>query len=177
MSPSWRGGVPGEPCGADDPARRAPDHEMRIRFGIANSHTVGDDVTASCPSPGARRSRRFNFQTETKPGLSVSLSKRCALVFPSFVLGGTPIRSFKYCFLSPLLRSGAPAPSRPLRRLPSKPGTLNLSIGAQSVYENRFAQVLPPAERNSRSRICAVLPLIYFTSGLCRCARVARTCR
>ena len=36
--------VPGEICYADDPARRKPDHEMRISFGSASEKNIREGI-------------------------------------------------------------------------------------------------------------------------------------
>ena len=36
--------VPGELCYADDPARRKPDHEMRISFGSASEENIREGI-------------------------------------------------------------------------------------------------------------------------------------
>ncbi len=36
--------VPGELCYADDPARKKPDHEMRISFGSASEENIREGI-------------------------------------------------------------------------------------------------------------------------------------
>ncbi len=36
--------VPGELCYADDPARKKPDHEMRVSFGSASEENIREGI-------------------------------------------------------------------------------------------------------------------------------------